>query len=594
VEDVPESSNMRALLAAEILAVRDTGEACGDRAVREIEQIHDARRGKTLPCGSRTKTGGRAGGLVTAAGTLTGLSLWAVAGALGLSTLVQASQIGYDALRLLGAAYLVWLGVASLRARPGGSDAAAKEPGEGAGSRPTGQVSRRRMYVMGSLSNLLNPKIGVFFIAFLPGFIPSGASVGPASATLGLLFVVETGLWLVLLSPAGRSYIGTWMCAAGGGCCRWESGSLDAALRRKRRVSAAGKDSRRNRLGLWVRWIYRCGMEGDGQVGESVARRYAALRPYLDERQRRLVLGAEAAELGRGGIKTVARGTGVHPDTVAKGVAELDGGVEPSGPVRAPGGGRKPATETDPGLEPALMGLVDPVTRGDPCSPLVWTTKSTKNLADTLAAGGHPVSDRTVARVLRGQGFSLQANAKVTEGRQHIDRDAQFSYLNAQVIEHLAVGAPVISVDTKKKELVGEFHNGGREYQPTGCPVRVNVHDFPDPELGKAIPYGIYDVAANTGWVSVGADHDTSAFAVATLRRWWNTVGCHRYPHADRLLICADGGGSNGYRVRAWKIELAHFAAETGLGITVCHLPPGTSKWNKIEHVCPERRVGAM
>jgi len=296
------------------------------------------------------------------------------------------------------------------------------------------------------------------------------------------------------------------------------------------------------------------------------------------------VLGAEAAELGFVGIETVARGTGVHPDTVAKGVAELDGGVEPSSPLRAPGGGRKPATVTDPGLEPALLGLVDPATRGDPCSPLVWTTKSTKNLADTLAADGHPVSDRTVARMLRGQGFSLQATVKVTEGHQHIDRDAQFSYLNAQVIDHLAAGAPVISVDTKKKELVGEFHNGGREYQPTGSPVRVNVHDFPDPELGKAIPYGIYDIAANTGWVSVGADHDTSAFAVQTVRRWWNTVGYHRYPHAGRLLICADGGGSNGYRVRAWKIELARFAAETGLGITVCHLPPGTSKWNKIEH----------
>jgi hypothetical protein len=320
------------------------------------------------------------------------------------------------------------------------------------------------------------------------------------------------------------------------------------------------------------------------QVGESVARRYAVLRPHLDERQRRLVLAAEAAELGRGGIAVVAAATGVHPDTVAKGVRELEGGAEPSGRVRAPGGGRKPATETDPGLGPALTALVDPQTRGDPESPLVWTTKSTKNLAGALSGAGHPVSDRTVARMLRAQGFSLQANAKVSEGRQHVDRDAQFGYLNARVIEHLAAGAPVVSVDTKKKELVGEFHNGGREYQPTGSPVRVNVHDFPDKELGKAIPYGIYDVAANTGWVSVGADHDTSAFAVETLRRWWNTVGRYRYPAADRLLICADGGGSNGYRVRAWKIELAAFAAETGLMITVCHLPPGTSKWNKIEH----------
>lgn len=308
------------------------------------------------------------------------------------------------------------------------------------------------------------------------------------------------------------------------------------------------------------------------------------LRRYLDERQRRLVLAAEAAELGRGGITVVALATGVHPDTVAKGVRELEGGVEPSGRVRALGGGRKRATETDPWLAPALKALVDPHTRGDPESPLVWTTKSTKNLADTLATHGHPVSDRTVARMLRRQGFSLQGNAKVTEGRQHIDRDAQFGYLNAQVIDHLGAGAPVVSVDTKKKELVGEFHNGGREYQPKGSPVKVNVHDFPDEELGKAIPYGVYDVAANTGWVSVGADHDTSAFAVETLRRWWNAEGCHRYPGADRLLVCADGGGSNGSRVRAWKIELAKLAAETGLAITVCHLPPGTSKWNKIEH----------
>lgn len=244
------------------------------------------------------------------------------------------------------------------------------------------------------------------------------------------------------------------------------------------------------------------------------------LRAYLDERQRRLLLAVEAAELGRGGIKAVAQATGVHPDTVAKGVRELEGGAEPSGRVRAPGGGRKPASETDPGLAPALTALVDPETRGDPESPLVWTTKSTKNLADALTRDGHLVSDRTVARMLRAQGFSLQANAKVTEGRQHADRDAQFGYLNTQVTDHLAAGAPVVSVDTKKKELVGEFHNGGREYQPTGSPVKVNVHDFPDKELGKAIPYGVYDVAANTGWVSVGADHDTSAFAVETLRRW--------------------------------------------------------------------------
>lgn len=217
-------------------------------------------------------------------------------------------------------------------------------------------------------------------------------------------------------------------------------------------------------------------------------------------------------------------------------------------------------------------------------SLLVWTTKSTKNLAGALTELGHPVSDRTVARMLRAQGFSLQANTKVTEGRQHEDRDAQFRYLAAQVAEFAGAGQPVISVDTKKKELVGAFKNGGREYQPTGQPEQVNVHDFPDKELGKAIPYGIYDVSANAGWVTVGTDHDTSAFAVATLRSWWDTVGRDRYPSAERLLICADGGGSNGSRVRAWKIELAAFAADTGLRVTVCHLPPGTSKWNKIEH----------
>ncbi len=215
---------------------------------------------------------------------------------------------------------------------------------------------------------------------------------------------------------------------------------------------------------------------------------------------------------------------------------------------------------------------------------LVWTTKSTRNLAAALTSSGHPVSDRTVARMLQGLGFSLQGNAKVIEGRQHEDRDAQFHYLAAQVGEHVGAGQPVISVDAKKKELVGGFRNGGREYQPIGEPEQVNVHDFPDKELGKAIPYGIYDVSDNSGWVSVGVDHDTSAFAVATLRTWWDTVGESRYPAADRLLICADGGGSNGHRVRAWKVELAAFAADTGLTVTVCHLPPGTSKWNKIEH----------
>lgn len=325
-------------------------------------------------------------------------------------------------------------------------------------------------------------------------------------------------------------------------------------------------------------------MSDMAQVAESVARKYAVLRPHLDERQRRLVLGLEATDLGRGGIKAVAAATGVHPDTVARGVREVAGEVEPTHRVRAPGGGRKKLAVTDPELAVALRSLVDPATRGDPMSLLMWTTKSTRKLAGALSLMGHRVSDRTVARMLRDMGFSLQGNAKVTEGRQHEDRDAQFAYLNTAVSDHVGAGQPVISVDTKKKELVGEFKNGGREYQPVGQPERVNVHDFPDKDLGKAIPYGIYDVSANTGWVSVGVDHDTSAFAVATLRRWWETIGKVRYPDADRLLICADGGGSNGYRIRAWKIELAKLAAQTGLDITVCHLPPGTSKWNQIEH----------
>ena len=274
----------------------------------------------------------------------------------------------------------------------------------------------------------------------------------------------------------------------------------------------------------------------------------------------------------------------MHPDTIARGVRELAGEAEPAVRVRAPGGGRKSLAESDPGLLLQLRAFVDPETRGDPMSLLVWTTKSTRNLADALTELGHRVSDRTVARMLTDLGFSLQGNTKVLEGKQHADRDAQFRYLHKQVTEHAAAGQPVISVDTKKKELVGTYKNGGKEYRPTKSPEPVNVHDFPDKELGKAIPYGIYDVSANAGWVSVGTDHDTSAFAVRTLRRWWDTNGKGRYPDADRLLICADGGGSNGSRVRAWKVELAKFAAETGLTVTVCHLPPGTSKWNKIEH----------
>jgi hypothetical protein len=232
----------------------------------------------------------------------------------------------------------------------------------------------------------------------------------------------------------------------------------------------------------------------------------------------------------------------------------------------------------------ALLALVEPDARGDPMSPLRWTTKSTRNLADTLTAGGHRVGADTVANLLRAEGFSLQGNAKTVEGKQHPDRDAQFHYLNEQTKTHQADGQPVVSVDTKKKELVGEFRNAGREWHPKGEPVEVDVHDFPDKTLGKVVPYGIYDLAADTGWVNVGTDHDTAAFAVASIRRWWQAAGQDEYPQATRLMITADAGGSNGYRTRAWKTELAAFAAETGLAITVCHFPPGTSKWNKIEH----------
>jgi Rhodopirellula transposase DDE domain len=266
---------------------------------------------------------------------------------------------------------------------------------------------------------------------------------------------------------------------------------------------------------------------------------------------------------------------------------ELNEGVEAPARVRAAGGGRKRAVDKDPGLLAALDAVVDPDSRGDPESPLRWTTKSTRMLADVLTASGHPVSHVRVGELLRGLGYSLQGNAKVVEGKQHPDRDAQFRHINDMVRRFLKAGDPVISVDTKKKELVGEdpgFKNGGREWQPAGQPVPVGVHDFPDPKLGKAVPYGIYDLAATTGWVSVGADGDTAAFAVATLRRWWTQVGVNAYPAAKRLLICADAGGSNGYRVRLWKLELAAFAAEAGPAITVCHFPPGTSKWNKIEH----------
>ena len=319
-------------------------------------------------------------------------------------------------------------------------------------------------------------------------------------------------------------------------------------------------------------------------VVEGLAAKFAALLPHLDERQRRLAMGAEARSLGHGGIKAVAEAAGVSAVTVSAGVAELEGGGEPLGRARAPGGGRKKLTEIDPGLKAALLALVEPGSRGDPESPLRWTTLSLRNLAAELGAAGHRVSAPTVARLLREEHFSLQGNAKTAEGRQHPDRDGQFRHISEQASAHQAAGQPVVSVDAKKKENVGEFKNAGREWRPGGDPERVNVYDFIDKEKGKAIPYGVYDIGANAGWVSVGTDHDTAAFAVQTIRTWWQRAGQDAYPDATRLLICADGGGSNGYRTRLWKTELAALAAETGLQITVCHFPPGTSKWNKIEH----------
>ncbi|WSQ33091.1 ISAzo13 family transposase (plasmid) [Streptomyces sp. NBC_01527] len=306
--------------------------------------------------------------------------------------------------------------------------------------------------------------------------------------------------------------------------------------------------------------------------------------PHLNERQRRLLIGAEARALGHGGIRTVARAAGVREGTVSLGVRELGSGEPPLGRVRRTGGGRKRVVDLNPAVREALLTLVERDVRGDPMSPLRWTTKSTRRLAEQLTRQGHRISADTVGDLLREEGFSLQSNAKTLEGKQHPDRDAQFHYLNEQARNHQDGGAAVISVDTKKKELVGSFKNNGREWEPRGEPVRVDTHDFPDRELGKAVPYGIYDVAANTGWVNVGTDHDTAAFAVESIRRWWNGAGRAAYPTAGRLLITADAGGSNGYRTRTWKTELARFAAETGLTITVCHLPPGTSKWNRIEH----------
>jgi Rhodopirellula transposase DDE domain len=312
-------------------------------------------------------------------------------------------------------------------------------------------------------------------------------------------------------------------------------------------------------------------------IREVLAAKFAAVFPHLDERQRRLLMGAEARALGHGGIRLVARAAGVREATVSLGASELDAGEGPLGRVRRPGGGRKRAADLDPGLMPALLGLVEPDQRGDPMSPLRWTAKSTRRLAAELTRQGHRVGADTVGDLLREQGFSLQGNSRTIEGARHPDRDAQFRYINGQAKDHQGTGDPVISVDAKKKEQVGNYAHGGREYQPKGRPVAVHDHDFPDPGgPGKAVPYGIYDVAADTGWVNVGTDGNTAAFAVESVRRWWQAAGQAGYPRARRLLITADAGGSNSYRTRAWKAGLAALASETGLEITCCHFPPGT------------------
>ena len=318
----------------------------------------------------------------------------------------------------------------------------------------------------------------------------------------------------------------------------------------------------------------------------AIKLRYDALSPVLDERSRRRFAAAEALAAGWGGIAAVSEATGIARSTIGYGLRELRGDAPDSafGGVRRKGAGRKPLTQTDPTLLSDLERLVDPDTRGDPMSPLKWTSKSLRNLAAALCALGHRIGHDSVAALLKTLGYSLQGNRKTLEGSHHVDRDAQFLHIAETVKAAITAGQPAISVDTKKKELVGDFKNGGREYRPAGSPEPVRVHDFIDPKLGRAAPYGVYDIADDKGWVSVGIDHDTAAFAVNTIRSWWITMGRSRYPRARTLTITADGGGSNGSRVRLWKVELQKLADELGLTVAVLHLPPGTSKWNKIEH----------
>ncbi len=321
-------------------------------------------------------------------------------------------------------------------------------------------------------------------------------------------------------------------------------------------------------------------MTDSSALQEKVAR----LWPHLDERARRLFAASEARQLGRGGVSLVSRACGLSRVTITKGLRELEEAPLPAGRVRRAGGGRPMLELGDPDLPERLDALVEPLSRGDPQSPLRWTSKSTRVLATELTAEGHPISHETVAQVLRSLSYSLQGNRKTEEGEDHPDRDAQFRFINEEVRKALAARRPVISVDTKKKELLGNYANAGRQWRPAKTPERVQVHDFPAPTVPRAYPYGIYDLGRNTGFVNVGTDHDTGAFAVASIRGWWRAEGRRLYPHARRVLITADAGGSNGYRLRQWKMKLQALADEARLTIQVCHFPPGTSKWNKIEH----------
>jgi len=317
----------------------------------------------------------------------------------------------------------------------------------------------------------------------------------------------------------------------------------------------------------------------------AARKRYREMAAVLNEQSRRRFVALEARALGHGGVSAMAQISGLARSTIYRGVSDIRDKVSaPPGRVRKPGAGRKSNAAKDRTLVADLKRLVEPATRGDPMQPLLWTSRSLRNLARALARQGHQTCHTLVGELLQTMGYRLQANSKIREGGQHIDRDAQFQYINTQAVAFLAAHEPIISVDTKKKELVGNFRNNGREWRPKGKPEPVNVHDFIDPKLSRAVPYGVYDIANNAGWVSVGTDHDTASFAVNAIRRWWRTMGRKSHPNATRLMISADGGGSNGYRVRLWKVELQKLADELKLPITVCHLPPGTSKWNKIEH----------